>query len=400
MFQSLLLLVGSVVLAGAGPDSVKLAKTGKVLEGRVVFDGKDEVVLRTNGKDQRIPRADIAELHSLEQSLSKILDRDLKGADAASLAEIAKACEQSGLDREAKNFWLRVLIADPKNEAAVKALDAQVVKDEIKVPLGKEKRKIADLAARQASWKDAFEITSTHFVLKTDLDLPLALDLSLALERNYRRFYETLAQPLEIFVFDEDPEVYVYGKAADFPVAPVKGDPIWFAPGINRLNVLAENDPNVRDVVHELIRMLLFNSLRRSAGATAQVPQWTAAGIAELFAIAAPAERFGAWSEIGVPDATAFALAKRANLDLSRVFNAGINDFNGSARSAEMTASGYSLVHFLVFGKDGALRAGYGKFLREGAKGKISLGAFTDAIGLSRKEIESEWRAYVEANAR
>jgi hypothetical protein len=129
MFQSLLLLVGSVVLAGAGPDSVKLAKTGKVLEGRVVFDGKDEVVLRTNGKDQRIPRADIAELHSLEQSLSKILDRDLKGADAASLAEIAKACEQSGLDREAKNFWLRVLIADPKNEAAAKALDAQVVKD-------------------------------------------------------------------------------------------------------------------------------------------------------------------------------------------------------------------------------------------------------------------------------
>jgi hypothetical protein len=395
-----ILLSGAVLLAGSGPDSVKLAKTGKVQEGRVVFEGKDEVVLRVNGKDQRIPRTDVAEIHSLERSLSVILDRDLKTADAASLAEIAKACEQASLDREARNFWLRVLLADSKSEAAAKALGAQVVKDEIRVPFGKEKRKIEELAKRQASWKEAYELPSTHFVLQTDLDLPFALDISLALERNYRRFYETLAQPLEMYVFDEDPEVYVYGRAADFPVGQVKGDTIWFAPGINRLNVLAEPEPSVRDVVHELTRMLLFNSMRRSAGATAQVPQWTAAGIAEIFAIAAPAERFGKWAEIGVPDAAAFAHAKSANVDLDRVFNAGINDFNGSAKRAEMIASAYSLVHYLVFGKDGALRVGYGKFLREGAKGKISIGALADALSLPKKEIESGWRAYVDANAR
>lgn len=395
-----ILLAGAVLLAGSGPDSVKLSKTGKVEEGRVVFEGKDEIVLRANGRDQRIPRTDVAEIHSLERSLSVILDRDPKTADAASLAEIARACEQASLDREARNFWLRVLLLDPKNEAAAKALGAQIVRDEIRVPFGKEKRKIEELAKRQASWKDAYELPSTHFVLQTDLDLPFALDLSLALERSYRRFYETLAQPLEMYVFDEDPEVCVYGRAADFPVGQVKGDTIWFAPGINRLNVLAEPEPSVRDVVHELTRMLLFNSLRRSAGATAQVPAWTSAGIAEIFAIAAPAERFGKWAEIGAPDAAAFAHAKSANVDLDRLFNAGINDFNGSAKRAEMIASAYSLVHYLVFGKDGALRAGYGKFLREGAKGKISIGALADALSLPKKEIESGWRAYVEANAR
>jgi hypothetical protein len=400
MKHSAFLLVGALLLLGSGPDSVKLAKDGKVLEGRVVFEGQDEIVLRNGARDQRIARKDIAEIHSLEHSLSTILDRDLKGTDAALLAEIAKGCEQAGLTAEARNFWLRVLLADPKNEAAVKALGAQVVKDEIKVPFGKEKRQVADLGKRQASWKESYEIPSTHFVLRTDLDLTLALDLSLALERNYRRFYETLAQPLEMFVFDEDPEVYVYGHTADFPVAPVKGDPIWFAPGINRLNVLAEVDPNVGNVVHELIRMLLFNSLRRSAGATAQVPQWTSVGIAELFAIAAPAERFGAWSEIGKPDAAIFARAKAAEFDLARVFNASGNDFNADPKRADMTAAAYSLVHYLVFGKDGALRAGYGKFLREGAKGKISLGALSDALELPRKDIESGWRAYVEANAK
>jgi hypothetical protein len=400
MIHSILLLAGSLLLLGPGPDSVKLAKTGKVLEGRVVFEGKEEIVLRANGKDQRIPRDDVAEIHSIERSLSTVLDRDLKSADAGSLADIAKACEQAGLAREARNFWLRVLLIDPKYEAAVKGLSAQVVKDEIRVLFGVEKRKLGDLAKRQASWKESYEIPSTHFVLRTDLELPLALDVSLALERNYRRFTETLAQPLEMFVFDEDPEVYIYGRTEDFPIAPVKGDPIWFAPGINRLNVLAAQDPVVRDVVHELIRMLLFNSLRRSAGATAQVPQWTASGVCDLFAIAAPAERFGKWSEIGVPDPGAFALAKRANIEFDRVFNASLNDFNGGPRRGEMSAAAYTLVHYFVFGKDGALRAGYGKFLREGAKGKISIGALTDALGLSRKEIESGWRAYIEANAR
>jgi hypothetical protein len=395
-----LLVFGTGPEGVKGPDSVKLVKNGTVQEGRVVFEGKDEIILRTDKKDLHIARADIAEIRSLERSLATILDRDLQTTDPVALSTIAKDCEQAGLTAEAHNFWLRVLLADPKNQAAVKAVGAQVVKDEVKVGFGKEKRPLADLAKRQASWKDAFEIQSTHFLLRSDLDLPLALDASLAFERNYRRFYDLLGEPLEMFVFDEDPEVCIYGRAADFPVAPVKGDSVWFAPGINRLNVLTETNPEVRDIIHELIRMLLFNALRRSAGDTTQVPQWTSTGIAELFAIAAPAERFGPWSEIGKPDADVFGLARSAHVDLARVFDASVNDFNADRKRGELRAAAYSLVHYLVFGKDRALRAGYGKFLREGAKGKISLGALSEALGLSTDEIESGWHAYVQANAR
>lgn len=399
MFTSLTALVGSAVLLAAGPDRVKLVDGGKVLEGRVVSEGANEIVLRKGGKDQRIPRNEIAEIHSLERSLSSLIDRDLKSSDAKALEAMATECEQAGLVAEAKNLWIRVLLADPTHAAAVKALGAQRIKDEVKVPFGKEKHKLSDLAVRQASWKHSYAIETTHFVLRSDLDLAYALDLSIALERFYRRFYDTLGHALELYVFDEAPEVSIYGHSADFPVGPEKSDLIWFAPGINRLHVLAETDPSVASVVHEMSRLMLFNALRRSAGATAQVPQWTVIGIAQMFAKAAPTERFGPWSEIGKPDPTSFELAQSANLPFERVFNATANDFSAEAKSAEMTASAYSLVHFFVFDKDGWLRANYGRFLREGAKGKISMNALTGAVGLNAKELESQWRAYIAAHA-
>jgi hypothetical protein len=392
-------LVACAILPVAGPDQVKLVQGDKVLEGRVVFEGKDEIVLRAGSRDQRIERKDIAEIQSLERSLAPILDRDLRTGDAATFEALAQECQKAGLENEAKNFWLRVLLADPKNEAAAKAVGAQRVLEEVAVPFGKDRRKLADLAKRQASWKDAFELTSTHFLLKTDLDLPFALDITVALERFYQRFYDTLGSPLELYVFDESPEIDIYGSSKDFPVGPLKSDTIWFAPGVNQLHVLAAADPSVAAVVHELSKQMLFNALRRSAGTTAQVPQWTSNGIARMFSLAAPAERFGPWSDLGKPDPESFALAQRAKLGLEKVFNANVNDFNSSPQQAEMTAGAYTLVHYLVFGQGGELRPKYGQFLRAGAKGKISLQALSDALGMPRKDIESGWLAHIDANA-
>ncbi|MBI5364623.1 MAG: hypothetical protein HZA53_15715 [Planctomycetes bacterium] len=400
MQSTCLALVLALPFLGDGPDRVTLEKTGKVLEGRVVFDGPSKLVLRQGSKDTVLQPSEVREVRTLERSLAQVLDRDLAGADAAVFAELAQSCADSGLAPEARNFWLRVLLADPKHEAAGKALDVQRVRDEVRVPFDKVKRTPAELAKRQASWKEALEIPCSHFTLRTDLELSLALDVGLALERNYRRFYATLAEPLELYLFDEAPEVFVYGRAEDFPVAPVKGDPIWFAPGVNRLNVLAESDPSIPAVVHELTRLMLFNALRRGAGATAQVPQWTSTGIAELFAKAAPAQRFGAWSPIGAIDKADFQRVLADKLTIERVFNAAGNDFNADPKRPQMTAAAYSLVHFLVFGREGALRANYGRFLREGAKGKLSMGALTDALSMSKDDIERAWREHLEAGVR
>jgi hypothetical protein len=386
--------------AGTPPDQVTLLDSGKVFKGRVVYDTPQKLVLRQGNRDVVFDPADLKEVSSLERSLGTILDRDLSGAAARDFLELAQECDAAGLEAEARNFWLRVLLADPASDLAVKALKAQRVKDEVKVPFGKERRTIAQLQTRQGSWKEALKIECTHFELETDLDLPLALDLALALERNYRRFYETLGAPLELYLFDEAPEIRVYARKEDFPVGAVRGDTVWFAPGINTLNVLADPEPSVSGVVYELTQLLLFNALRRGSGATAQVPQWTANGIAALFSIAAPAVRFGKWHEIGEPDKQQFQRVQADSIPFDKLFNASANDFNADPKRGDMSAAAYTLVHYLVFGRQKSLRASYGKFLREGAKGKLSIGAFCDALEMSKKDVESGWRAYVEEQAR
>jgi hypothetical protein len=386
--------------AGSPSDQVTYLDSGKVLKGRVVYDVPGKLVLRQGSRDIVIDPAEVKEVRSLERSLALVLDRDLAGADARTFIEVAQGCDAAGLEAEARNFWLRALLADPKSDLAVKALGAQRIKDEVKVPFGKERRTPAELAKPQGSWKEALELESTHFKLKTDVDLPLALELALGLERNYRRFYEVLGAPLELYLFDEAPEICVYARKQDFPVGPIVGDTIWFAPGINTLNVLAEPEPSVAGVIHELTRLMLFNALRRGSGSTAQVPQWTASGIAQLFAMAAPAVRFGKWSEIGIPDQAQFQRVAQQKVAFEKLFNAGGNDFNGDAKRDDMNAAAYTLVHYLVYGRQKTLRASFGKFLREGARGKISIGAFCDAMEMSRKDIESNWRAYVEELAR
>ena len=395
-----LALLPALLPAGAPPDHVTYVDSGKVLKGRVVYDTPEKLVLRQGARDTVIDPADLKEVRSLERSLTRILDRDLLGADARTFLGLAQECEEAGLEAEARQFWLRTLLADPASELAAKALKVQRVKDEVKVPFDKLRRTLEQLRERQGSWKEALEIECTHFKLKSDLDLPLALDLALGLERNYRRFYETLGSPLELYLFDEAPEVCVYARKDDFPVGPLVGDPIWFAPGINTLNVLADPDPSVSGVIRELTRLMLFNALRRGSGSTAQIPQWTVSGISELFAKAAPAVRFGQWSEIGVPDKRDFERALADKIPFEKLFNAAGNDFNADPKRGDMNAAAYTLVHYLVFGRQKSLRHPYGKFLRDGAKGKISMSAFCDALEISKKDIEIGWRAYVEEQAR
>jgi hypothetical protein len=385
---------------GAPADRVTFLDSGKVLKGRVVYDTPEKLVLRQGNRDVVIDPAEVKQVSSLERSLAKILDRDLVGADVRTCLEVAQECDAAGLEAEARNFWLRVLLADKTSELAGKALKVQRIKDEVKVPFDKLRRTPEELLVQQPSWKEALEIDCTHFKLKSDLDLPLTLELALGLERHYRRFYETLGAPLELYLFDEAPEVCVYARKQDFPVGPVVGDTIWFAPGINTLHVLADPEPSVPGVIRELTRLMLFNALRRGSGSTAQVPQWTASGICEMFAMAAPAVRFGKWSEIGVPDKQQFQRALADKVPFEKLFNSSGNDFNADPARGDMNAAAYTLVHYLVFGRQKTLRASFGKFLLNGAKGKISIGAFCDALEMSRKDIEKSWQAYVESQAR
>ncbi len=399
MIQELLVSL-ALLVAASGPDKVKL-QDGKVLEGRVVHEGRDSIVLRENKKDRTIPRGEIAELTTLERSLGELTARQLPKGDAAALAALAADCEKKGLSAEARALWLRVLLVDVANADAIKALDARGLKDDVQVKFGKEPRKLSDLRATQPKWKDAYEIQTTHFVVRTDAALERALDVGFELERFHKIFYDLLSNPLDLYVFDEKelPEIRLYAGEGAYPSPPVPGQRVWFGAAENCLHAAADKPVDVPSVVEELSRQMLFSALRRSAGPTAQVSAWVATGIAQHFASAVPADRTQPWPSPELPAKPLFQRAAATDIAFDRLFRGAPNDFTDGPKAADMSACAYTLLHFFAYGRDGALRAGFGAYVREGAKGKLSMGALTSEVGLKEAEIEKAWREHVRANA-
>ncbi|MBM3988704.1 MAG: hypothetical protein FJ294_12200 [Planctomycetes bacterium] len=397
----LLSILSLAVLALSGSDRVEL-KDGKVHEGRVLAELKGSIVLREGKQVRSFSRADVANVTSLERSLAPLLEHDLKSADAAALATWAAEADRAGLTADARNLWLRTLLADKDHEGARKALGAKPVKDDVALHFGKSLLHLAHLRAGGLKWKYAYELPTTHFVLKTDLPLPAALEAATALERFHHRFYGLLGEPLELYVFDERalPEVRIYAEGASYPTPPRSGDRVWFSMGENCLNVAADGQLALPALVSELSRQMLFSALRRSSGPTAQVQPWVSAGIAEYFGRIAPTQLGGAWGDASAAFAVAAKTVAASKTTFAALFNSPMNEFSNSPQAGEMSAAAWSALHFFLYARDGALREGFGRYVNDGAKGKLSMSALCEHVKLKPDEIESGWRAHVSAAAR
>jgi hypothetical protein len=360
------------------------------------------VVLKLERGERTIARAEIAELVTLERSLSGVLERDLQAADAAQLHAAAKECSAASLEADARLLWMRTLLRDPSDEQAIGALGAKRVKDEVMLSFGKRTLELSRLRAPQAKWSESFELASTHFHVRTDLPLETALDTLLGLERFHVRFYGLVGDWLGLYVFDERqlPELRLYARAADFPAPPVAGPRVWFAPLENVLHVDASAPVSMPAVVADLTRQMLFSALRRGAGPTAQLQPWISSGIAEALARSAPEQAGGAWRAPQEAYKPHFTAAAASQLSFDNLFQAASGDFTNGARAGEYSACAYSLLHFFFETREGALRQGLGRYIEQGAKGKLSVGALSECVGLSKDQIQADWRAHVAKFAR
>jgi len=394
------LLLAAPGLLASGPDRVTL-QDGKVLEGRVVHEGRDSIVLRQGTKDETIARTKLQGIVSLERSLAKVLERDFTADSASTYATMAVDCRNVGLAAEARNLWLRVLLLEPANELARKALEVRGAKEDPTVHLGKEHLNLSTLGETQAKWSNAYQLVTTHFESKTDVALKRALDVGIGLERFHKTFYDLLQEPLGLYVFDEKqlPEIRVYGTASSYPAPPTPGDRVWYGEGENCLHALADEPVHLPEVVSVLAPQMLFTALRRSEGPTANLSPWVASGIEDYFAWTVPQKLGGEWPSPATPVKELFVSANGTDVTFERLFRGARDDFTNSKDAAQMSACAYTLVHFLAHGEDGALRPGFGKFIREGAKGKLSLEALTDAVERKPDAIEASWREHVKKHA-
>ena len=77
-----------------------------------------------------------------------------------------------------------------------------------------------ELKKRVSDWQNALELNTAHFLIRTDGPPERALDLAIDVERAYLTFYTVFGKPLELYVFDEVPEINVFSDPKDFRAPP------------------------------------------------------------------------------------------------------------------------------------------------------------------------------------
>lgn len=385
------------------PDLVVLA-SGEEVECRVLFEDDQEVVYRARKKEKRVPRAEVREVHSIERSLREFLERQEKIAldDSAAVAELALFAEERNLPGEARNLWIRILTLDPENEQAWTKLGGVKQRKGWKLQVRGRFYDLEELRGRVSEWNNALELSTAHFLIRTDGDPLRALNATLDVERAWQAFYEVLGRPLRLFVFEEEPEIHGFSDHKNYPSPPAGGQKAWFSPLANTLYVDLSAEPTPREVVSELTQALLFNAFRRSADTTTgEIEPWARQGLMSCFAIAVRPDPGKARFEFKLAYHPWFVRQAEdpKPLELKRILTAGRGSFDTGSEAERYGIAAYTLVHFLAFHEDGKYRAALANFLRDSFLGKGGKSQFLASVGVEEGVLEAEWRAYAKAVA-
>jgi hypothetical protein len=384
------------------PDSVKL-KDGRELQGRVVYEGPEALRIKRGVSELEIKKSSVVDAKTIERSLKEALERydTIRKGDSGGLADLARFCQARGLENEARNFRLRILLAGGEDEEAVEGAGARVVAKKVQVKSDDRWVDLDTWKDAKKDWKDAVEIRTAHFLVKTDLAMDRVLDAAIQLERHYLRFYEFLAPELVLYVFDETPEVLFYGSEKDCPPSWTPGEKSWFAPAENKLHVLATEDLDLKRIVHEATDLLLFNAFRRSSGRTGQIPPWSVAGFAEYFAVTAGTKPGDPWAPLGEPYPPLFRVFAEdpSPLPLKQLMRSSLGELNRGNDANRRSAEAYALVHYLMHGDNGAHRDVFFQQLRQAWKGRSIEEDLLKALDTNEAKLLPAVQAYAKAHS-
>ena len=336
---------------------------GEQVECRVLYEDDELVVARSKRKNREYARADVAEIHSVERSLREFMQRfdQLRPDDLAGFAELAAFCESEELPGEARNLWIRILLLDPLNEQAWTKLGGNHGRKGWRMKVRGRYYTIEELRERASDWKNALELRTAHFLLKTDTEPERALEVAINLERAYLTFYDLLGPDLKLYAFDQVPEIHLYASADDYPKPRVPGEDAWFALLANTLYVNGSEGRNVPQIVARLTDCLVYNSFRRTLGKQGSVTSWAHRGMSMAFGSALRTDGDRAYWDFEPPvmEYFTFQASDDEPLTMKQLLRAGGGAFDSGTHVERYRAQAYTLTHFLAFGNDRAYRAGF-----------------------------------------
>lgn len=382
------------------PDVVELVG-GRKLEGRVVYQDAEKLVLRVGSNDKDLAMKEVASVRSRAADLADVVKkwRALKPDDVAGTMQLADACKKQDLDEAGVMAW-DALAYDPWNEAA------HVMLGHLKKDEGwsvREKTRVLEyekLGNLRKDWNDAWVLPTTHYALRSNQKLVNAVAAAMDLECFYRSFFDLFQIELGLREVVEPMGAEVHADKKSFPES-VGGRPAYFDPSANVLYVNAEGGVRRGDLFHEATHQILHNTAERVRSGRGDIPGWLNEGLAEYMAAGMSGPEARASFATGALDRGHFrvhALAKDP-YDLSRVLAFGSEDFGASSKADLKYAQSYTLVQFCLHGEYGKHRKAFLAFMRGTYEGHASGKDFKDAIGMRESELEKAWTAYVKGIA-
>lgn len=397
------LLSLALLLAGGDGrtlDHVEL-NNGVKLDGHIVFKDADTLVLREGSRDREISMSDVSIVHSRAANLREALERwDKVGpGDAAGTLDLARFCKRIELEDEARLFAWRMLALDPKNADAHEMLGHQRHGSAWSVRDGTRSFAFDKLADLRKEWIDAWKMSSTHYRMRSNLDLKSAVDTTLDLEGFYRSFFRLFGRELRLYEVIDPMACEVHADAKSYPEL-LGNRPAYFDPASNTLLINAANGLDRGALFHEATHQILHVTAVLTSKATGEIPGWLDEGLAEYMRAGVDGQSGHATFAPGLLHKVHFrahATAKEP-FSLNRVLNFQSDDFLASTKVELKYAQSYTLVHYCLHGENGKFRERFLEFVRGTYHGQASASRFKET--LNEKAFEEGWIAYVKWMAR
>lgn len=408
MHLAVLLAAFAASLAG-GPgreerakgDAIELA-SGQVLDGRVLYADDAKVVVRVEGRVRELERKEVRSLDTMAAAVRDLLAHlPAPGQETVDrFAELARFAKQHRLDGEEELLWWKVLLLDPSHAEAHERLGHRKLGKAWQAQNRKEKwLELEDLFRRAEDWNEGFELSTTHYFLRTNLPLEEAIRTLFLLERVYASWYALWDGELELAEETQALEWAVHRDEKSFERLP--GRLSASVHGARPVQVDASPGLPRKDVIVGALRQVFAASFA-GPKESVTVPQWLLEGLPRYLAedpydetgpVAAPK-----------PDVPRRALRLHAGardpFKLDRVLVLTPTDFLMDQDVVLKESQSATLVTFLMEGGDGSMREGLTCFLKSVLASAGTTKDFERCLGVQRPELERQWIEYVRVASR
>lgn len=276
-----------------------------------------------------------------------------------------------------------------------------------------EESPIVRLAIDEAGfeWKDAYQVESAHYVLRTDIAEDEGRKMIKEIETLYESFFEQFKDVISEKKIRDKLVVYFYGNVGQFKKAMKKVHPGmeesdgFLNTGDNivhlfRIETKLKNAivPDRESLFHECAHQLLNTTLEGYSRSSKRPHFWAVEGIACYFESLDP-EQYG--SSVGKRHPSRFKVLKQFSREVKKINLSKYLQYNQEQLLAKennpqanyVTAS--LLAYFLCTAGDGKYREAFLKYARDVNNGAAGVSSF-ETITTDFANFEEEFKEFVE----